>query len=1426
MATQRKSQQARKVTEASDRLFSELAAQTFGVLGWKQVNHRGGDVWSVQDNVLSGDARELRLTIVNDSTRRSDARGLQLGRDILFDGTALGHYLSSAAAGEPTGQITLRKQGRKVQQLAPDNLAAIDRLLIESAPGKPRLALLKWLDSRFRFRSLRDARLLCVPLLFRAGDVSEGRLLQEVVLALERNLLFRYSQLVVPLIRTGYIALLIDGIEAWAEGGRLDPNHGSLGSFLRLVGPSGRFVLTCDRRHVVHESAPPDFRSEYLLPVGKRFFHNPTVSLVSYDVPQKPSIQQDVNSWLTAFNKSGFFGRTERQRLLDALVMETVKLGGGAVPTSTAMEIALEVLPEGWRLLPYATEALDTLRHQPFCRYDRTTGFRFESDGDHEELCVDWMVRRFVQDPNIETILGFADIPARVLRAFVGRLGRERDRFLLALERYLGMGEPKNDQRATALGNGLKSLIQLRQEVEEERAFPWPEAVSLKGASNLARLLLNGSHDQPLTLKNWDFSACNLFQASFFDVHFTRCRFDAAYLAASQFVGCVLEDCSLRGADLTGSRFVDLVLTGSNSLADTTFWSSVFEFHNVPQLSGEMFADADTRNTKGLAARDASDSTDLPGLRRAIAELESGGATVYPSHRYAVSWQNGLEFRRLTENGCQCRYVVPDLDAPEQVQAYDVEGTLLVAALAANRVHIFRWDGTEKPPEVTRPQSDANALGIAPTGEVAVDAGGKLNLFEPGIEVPMEREVLGTVTCLYPISIGSSQLRRLGTIVGTKDGRVDLLGPAEPGRGELIGRTVGFGPPVSISPFDVGSSGADRFVVIWADNAIEIVDPGAKEFSILRVNTAFKHVHSVTADARRQTAVIVGRYSEDSKVDRHRGAHTSHASAQGDIGCALLDLKWRQLLEYWEPELPAKADLDAWVGSVPAAAPTNRRTALTANELAAGLVAWNADVVREMLGPETLKIDLTPTAIVAGQSSIVSLALASAVPLHDIYVDRGTDDERRQFRFSVTMALVGRATSRRVDKTEFKCDSTPNGLNLVCEIEPLEEDDYSVEVAVALAGVQYTYQLTSSLKVRSKNPFQGSGTALPAGSVRYFGREVPLALAVDRLESQCVGVRGSSHSGKTSFLLQLIARLTTRLDDAATLPLIPALVNLAHARADPVSGTVTPITSARVLAQALSDMKRRYSWYPRLSENLDSLVTREVEWATLLNHELERLLRPGAIFVLVLDEFGYVWESSQLAGALHGLSAHIRIVAAGLPVNFKKPENDFSGSGVETIFSVPVSLGPLPETEARRLIKEPLGTYWRMDPDVVDEAILRSSRMPHDLQALMQRALELADSEGTTTISAEHIRQAFELIVEQYERFDGAWEKLSASARTALANLLGNQPMLRLAKGSIRLEIDVDPLLDVGLADYEAAAGESLYLPCGYVERLRRRNLI
>src|SRR5688572_28840380 len=118
MATQRKSQsqQARKTTDASDPLFSELAAQTFGVLGWKKVDHRGGDIWSVQDNVLSADARELRLTVVNDSARRSDARGLQLGRDILFDGAALGHYLSSAAAEEPSGHITLRKQGRKAQQ--------------------------------------------------------------------------------------------------------------------------------------------------------------------------------------------------------------------------------------------------------------------------------------------------------------------------------------------------------------------------------------------------------------------------------------------------------------------------------------------------------------------------------------------------------------------------------------------------------------------------------------------------------------------------------------------------------------------------------------------------------------------------------------------------------------------------------------------------------------------------------------------------------------------------------------------------------------------------------------------------------------------------------------------------------------------------------------------------------------------------------------------------------------------------------------------------------------------------------------------------------------------------------------------------------------------------------------------------------------
>lgn len=1397
--------------------FLELAAQTFGVLGWKEVKHLADDTWSLQDSVLSKDARELRLTVVNDSARRTNARGLQLGREVLFDGAALGHFLSSGAVDEPTGSLTLRSQRRNAQKVAPENLATINRLLIESTPGKPRLALLKWLDARFRFRSLRDARLLCVPLLFRAADVPEGRLLQEVVLALERNLLFRYSQLVVPLIRTGYIALLIDGIEAWAEGGRLDPNHGSLGSFLRLAGPSGRFVLTCDRRHVIHESAPPEFLQDYLLPVGKRFFQNPTLSFVSYDAPHSREIQQDVRVWLTGSVRSGFFGTTERQRLLDSFVVQTVRLGGGAIPTSMAMQSALEVLPDGWRLLPYATEALDTLRSQQFCRYDRSTGFRFESDGDHEALCVDWMVRQFVENPKIESILGLADIPARVLRAFIRELGTQRDRFLLGLQRYLGLGEPKDDARATGLANALKALIQLRQEVEEEQTFPWPEDVSLKGASNLARLLLGGSRDQLLHLRNWDFSSCNLFQASFLHVHFTQCRFDSAYLAASQFVNCVLEDCSLRGADLTGSRFVDLVLDGENTLIDATFWSSVFEFHDVPQLSADTLVDADTRNTKGLAGVSSGDSTDLPGLRRAIAELESGGTTVYPSHRFAVSLRDRLELRRLTEGGSQHRYIVSDMGQPDQVQAHDIDGALLVAARYADQVHVFRWAGTENAAEVMRPQTSASTLGIAPTGEIAVDAGGKLNIFEPGVEVPMEREVLGTVTCVQPVLLRLAEEQRLGTLVGTQDGRVDLLGPGL-GGGELLGRTVGFGPPVSISQFDIGPFGVARFVVIWADNAIEIVDPGAKEFSILRVNTAFKYVHSVTADPRRQTAVIVGRYASDAET-RDTGRSSEASTSRGVVGCALLDLKWGQLLEYWEPDSPNQSDLDAWVGSVRESTSTRGDAVLGSDEFSAGLVVWNADIVREMLGPERLRIDITPEATLAGETSTLFITLTTAVPLHLVYTDRSTADERRQFRLSVTVALLGRSTRRRIDKAEFRGADTGDALKLICDLEPLEEDDYRIEVMVSLAGVQYVYPLATTFKVRARNPFQGSGTAIPARSVRFIGRDTPLRLAVARLESQCVGIRGSSHSGKTSFLFQLIERLLTRLEDTATLPLIPALVNLENARAD-------SLTSATVLTHAMADMKRRYAWYPRLDAGLHALVTREIEWANLMNRELGRLLGPGAVFVLVLDEFGYVWESSQLAGALHGLSTHIRIAAAGLPLNFKRPENDFSGSGVETIFSNPVSLGPLPESEARRLIQEPLGTYWTMAADVIDEAIHKSSRMPHDLQALMQRSLELADMDGTTNISRSHILKAFELVVEQYARFDTVWEKLNADARAVLAKMIDNQPALRVARGSIDIKIDVDALFDVGLVDYEASFGESLYLPCGYVERLRRKHLI
>jgi hypothetical protein len=1425
--TDRCKARAPQSTDPSDRTFSELAALTLGALGWEHVEDLGNGTWSVKKNVLSGDTSEMHIALINDGAPRpgGGGPGRRLGREVLFDGAALGHYLGSEASETPTGQVTLRTQRRRAQVVAPKNLKTIDRLLIESPPGEERRRLLQWLDSwlRKRSRSQRDTAVLCVPLLFRAADVPEGRLLQEVVLSMERNLLFRHSQLVVPLIRAGYVALLIDGIEAWSDGGRLDPNHGSLGSFLRLVGPSGRFILTCDRRQVIHESAPPDFHPDYLLPVGKRFFLNPSLRLASYDPPENtqdsPRIQQAVESWLGGSNRSGFFGRHERSQLLDKIVRETVSLQGGALPTSVARRLALDVLPEGWRLIPNADEALDTLRNQRFCKYDRATGFRFRFDGDHEELLVDWMVRQFIVNnlADIESILGLPDIPARVLRLFVQRLGDQLDRFYLTLCRYLAAGEPKVEVRANAIANGLKALTQLREEFGDIRQFLlWPEGVSLKGASNLARLLLGGRPGRLLHLKNWDFSACNLFQASFFHVHFTKCHFDSAYLAACQFVNCVLEDCSLRGADLTGSRLVDLDFRGSNHLMDATFWSSVFEYSKGKdnlQPTRETLRDADTRNTKGLSVVDADDSTDLPGLRQAVAELESID-TLYPSHRFAVSWQRGLEFRRLSATGCKHRYVVPDVRSPEQVQAHDDNGHLLVAARWASQVCLYRWDGTDTPPVITRPQVEAAAMGLSPTGELALAMDGRLHLFEPGIEEPDEQEVLGTVVCVQPVLLASSVEPRRGWIVGTKDGRVEL--DPDLVEGQIRG-TVGFGAPVSITQFDAG-----RFVVIWADNAIEIVDPRAEEFSVLRVNTAFKYVHRVTTDPRRQSALIVGRYTEPSESVEVGTTDGGSTVSRGVVGCALLDLKWGQLLEYWEPERSNHAELDAWVGSVQGASvSTTVDAALSLDEFSRGIVIWQAATVREMLGLENLRIWLTPTAIVAGKPSEICLRLVSAVPLHMEYKDRGTADERRQLlRLSVTMVLAGKRTGRRIDIMNFQSEDRAENsgeVQLVCEVEPLEEDDYIVDVAVSLAGVRHVRRLPDPIQVWARNPYHGSGTAILAGSNRFFGREDLLKRAIQRLESQCVGIRGSWHSGKTSFLNELMTRLVSRIDDPAVIPLIPAFVNLEN--------VITSLTSATVLTQALADMKTRYpQYYPSLSADLHDAVEKEMNWAELMNHELARVFRPGARFVLVLDEFGYVWKSSQLQGALHGLSNQIRIVATGLPLHFKRPPHDLSGSGVETIFSNPISLGPLTDPEARQVVTQPLGTYWSIEPDAIDEAIRRSSRMPHDLQALMQGALDLADVDDTQRISVDHIRRAFEPVVEQYDRFDVAWKRLNPEARAGLVSMMAGLESLFVARGNF--DFDVEPLFEVGLADYEASVGESLYLPSGFVANIRRKGLI
>jgi len=289
-------------------------------------------------------------------------------------------------------------------------------------------------------------------------------------------------------------------------------------------------------------------------------------------------------------------------------------------------------------------------------------------------------------------------------------------------------------------------------------------------------------------------------------------------------------------------------------------------------------------------------------------------------------------------------------------------------------------------------------------------------------------------------------------------------------------------------------------------------------------------------------------------------------------------------------------------------------------------------------------------------------------------------------------------------------------------------------------------------------------------SAMFFGRQFDLERIISLLARNFVMLVGPRRNGKTSLLYQL-ARHLPQLKDSPE-KFVPVMVNVEGTPQAEFFHTVMEeivnVTQESLTTEAMNNLSFDLSvptYPPRVFSRDLQIILRGLQSTTP---------KPSRL-VLLLDEMdtlnSYSLETqSQLRRIFQRFTNHnLSVVVAGV-----KLQQHWAGesSPFYNMF-MPVPLTPFPETEARRLITEPVKNVYSYDTKAIAHILKATSCMPHRIQQLCLNIIHhlRATAPKRTEITVEDV----DSILQTIHWLD---EEISEDEEAILSPTLSRSPLI------------------------------------------------
>lgn len=424
-------------------------------------------------------------------------------------------------------------------------------------------------------------------------------------------------------VRAGELVPLVDGIEEWGNGERLNPSAPLMSELLRIVGLRAPFLATVDSRCIyvslfdtgrvtnlgdrcrdaddidLVELAPfvgrkhgESFRGAFL----RQRCQLPEVATDkdATDPPDDPLGHRGTHvlqSWFDAPEGRELLPPGTRRELTDEIALEQFRNAASSVPFERISNLTYDKTPSELRDIRHLESILELVFRSPLFTGDQRKGLSFASQHVWETSLVGLMARTVLNREGIDEdflmILGQGILTERMALSFWLRPEIRRNKAFHhgRMRRLLNTGHealhpPREERGRNAILGLLRLYIAYKRLRDDSQMIPMPDGVNLEGAE------LDEIDFSNLEMKNWCFDDAVLQSPHFVGSRFVGVSFQRALAPAmlfwpkemrglcnfflSSLVGSLIqlpdeyEDVNFSRADLSGSWLI--CNPGSNRL--------------------------------------------------------------------------------------------------------------------------------------------------------------------------------------------------------------------------------------------------------------------------------------------------------------------------------------------------------------------------------------------------------------------------------------------------------------------------------------------------------------------------------------------------------------------------------------------------------------------------------------------------------------------------------------------------------------------------------------------------------------------------------------------------------------------------------------------------------------------------------------------